>query len=88
MQARAIAETPAEAIAIPGRALSDELDRRGEPHSIDWVVSSTPTDTPPPPAATRERVLSSADDLAALTAELTDAVTKDNQTVHVQWWVQ
>ena len=85
--ARALQKRLQEAIAIPGRAMSDELTA-AENKLVEWVVSSTPTDTPPPPASTRERVLSSADDLAALTAELTAAVANDNQTVHVQWWLQ
>lgn len=81
--ARAIQKRLRDAIAIPGRALSDEL--AGAENSLISLVVTPPT---PKPDNRGEKVLSNAEDVKSLVATLTDAVTKDNKTIHVHWWVE
>lgn len=81
-QARAIIKRLRDAVAIPGRALSDELSSAGTALTA-WVVQGKPT-----PPGRSALTLNSADDIAALTSELKDAITKDHKTVHVHWWTE
>ena len=79
-QARAITKRLRDAVAIPGRVLSDELSS-AENSLTAWVVEDKPV-----PAGSS--VLSTAADVASLTSALADAVTKEHKTIRVQWWVQ
>lgn len=81
--ARAIQKRLRDAISIPGRALSDEL--AGAENSLISLVVTPPT---PKPDNRGEKVLSNAEDVKSLVKALTDAVTKDNKTIHVHWWVE
>ena len=82
--ARAIQKRLRDAIAIPGRTLSDEL-ATAENSLITLVVGKPPT---PKPENRGEKVLTNAEDVSSLVQDLTDAVTKENKTIHVHWWVE
>lgn len=82
--ARAIQKLLRDAIAIPGRTLSDEL-ATAENSLITLVVGKPPT---PKPENRGEKVLTNAEDVSSLVQDLTDAVTKENKTIHVHWWVE
>ena len=79
-QARTIIKRLRDAVAIPGRALSDELSSAATALTA-WVVQDKPTPT-------GRLVLSKAEDIANLTTTLKDAITKDHKTVHVHWWTE
>ncbi len=82
--ARAIQKRLRDAIAIPGRALTDEL--AGAENSLITLVVGTPA--PPATAARGETVLTTAADVSSLVAALTDAVTNEHKTIHVHWWAE
>ena len=87
-KARAIQKRIQEAITIPGRSLSDELTN-AENQLVAWVVENQPkqpTDEPKPPSG--KFVVNSADDITSLAAELTTAMTNENKTINVHWWVE
>ncbi|HQE16484.1 MAG TPA: phage resistance protein, partial [Mycobacterium sp.] len=86
-KARALARRLQESVAIPGRALSDELSA-AENALVAWVVENKPAEPPTPPRPSGKKVLTSAEDIASLTAALKDAITDEHKTVHVHWWVQ
>ncbi|MEI8082909.1 MAG: phage resistance protein, partial [Actinomycetes bacterium] len=87
-KARAIQKRIQEAITIPGRSLSDELTN-AENQLVAWVVGNQPkqpNDEPKPPSG--KFVVNSADDITSLAAELTTAMTNENKTINVHWWVE
>jgi hypothetical protein len=86
-EARTIARRLQNAIAIPGRALGDELSS-AEGKLVEWVVEPTPE--PPKPDPTKpsgESTVSSAGDLQKLTSALTE-ISKEHKRIHVRWWVE
>lgn len=88
--ARAIWKSLQDAIAIPGRSLSDEL-AAGENKLVAWVVDGEPGPPPPPPGPKQPSgkvVLRKAADLSELDKALSAALTEHGQRVHVHWWVE
>ncbi|PIJ35009.1 phage resistance protein [Mycobacterium heckeshornense] len=83
--ARAIQRSLQNAIAVPGRSLSDEL-ASGEDRLVAWVVD----DQPKPPAGEEsgELTVSSPQELSSLQSQLAQALSKHGKTIHVRWWVE
>lgn len=89
--ARAIWKGLQDAVAVPGRSLSDGL-AAGENKLVAWVVDDEPASPPPPPPApagpSGEVVLPAATDLSPLERALSEVLIEPGQQVHVHWWVQ
>ena len=83
--ARAVRKRLREAISIPGRALSEELSS-AENSLIALVVEPDPPREPERPQGKAQ--LRNAEDIGTLVQTFTDAVTKDNKTIQVHWWVE
>lgn len=90
--ARAVWRSLQDAVAVPGRTLSDEL-AAGENKLVHWIVGDgsgtpPPPPTPPPPGLSGDVVLRSATDLSELEQALSNAVIKPGQRVFVHWQVE
>ena len=91
--ARSVWTSLQDAVAIPGRSLSDEMSTAGN-KVVTWVVDDEPPTPPEPPeppqpqTPKRETVLRGPADLSKLDAELTKALKDPSKTVHVHWWVE
>lgn len=92
--ARAIWRSLQDAVAVPGRSLSDGLTA-GENKLVSWVVNDEPGTPPPPPPApppppgpSGNVVLHAAGDLSELERALSEVLIKPGQQVHVHWWVE
>lgn len=86
--ARAIQRSLQDAIAVPGRSLSDEL-ASGENRLVTWVVEDKPK--PPPDGEAGEAgeaTVSSPQELSSLHSTLAKALSQHSKTIHVRWWVE
>jgi len=75
------------AVAVPGKSLSDEL-AVGMNKLVSWVVRDNPKPPPgPAPKPRAEVVLNSTADLGGLQEQLTSAL-EPGKKIHVHWWVE
>lgn len=86
-EARAIEKRLRDAVSVPGRSLSDEMDS-AENKLVAWVVDDTPSEPEVEikrTAASGESVLTSGADLDALIATLRTTIM-DGKKIRVRWW--